>query len=138
MQRVVYMRKLMLALAVVLATGFLSLPRAEAASSVTVKNETGYLLETVKYVKEEGKAKRVMGQTQALANGGSYTFNLPGAGSYRVYASLRMGGQLKYAKGNAYSLRDGTRARLTLLKVVSSSQGSSISFINKDEFDGLR
>jgi hypothetical protein len=136
MQQVVSMRKVLLVVAVLAAAGFAGLPAAQAAPVVTVINETGYALDTVKYVREDGAAKKVVGQT-SLANGGSHTFNLPSAGSYRVYASLKMEGQLRYAKGNAYTLKDSSRARLTLKKVVSSS-GSSISFINKDEFDKIK
>jgi len=117
--------------------GMLGLPHAQAGCAVTVKNETGYDLELLKYVKEDGGGKKVMGQT-ALRHGASHTFTLGTAGTYRAYASLKMDGQLKYAKGNAYTLKDGTRAELKLLKVVPNEKGSSINFINKDEFDSVK
>jgi hypothetical protein len=117
--------------------GMLHLPQAQAGCAVTVKNETGYDLVLLKYVKEDGVGKKVMGQT-ALKKGGAHTFNLGTAGTYRAYASLMMDGQLKYAKGNAYTVKDGTRAELKLLRVVANEKGSSISFINQDEFDRLK
>jgi hypothetical protein len=111
---------------------------AEADSSVTVKNETGYDLEEVKYVQELGTAKSVAGRTHQLANGGSHTFRLKEGGAYRVYASFIMSGKRVYAKGNANNLRDGGRYILTLKKVVISQSGSSLSFINQSEFDAIK
>jgi hypothetical protein len=112
--------------------------RAEADSSVTVKNETGYDLEEVKYVQELGAAKSLVGQARLLANGASHTFRLKEGGAYRVYASFHMGGKKVYAKGNANNLRDGGQYRLTLKKVVVSQSGSSLNFINQSEFDAIR
>ena len=111
---------------------------AHADSSVTVKNETGYDLEEVKYVQELGAAKSVAGRTQQLANGASHTFRLKEEGAYRVYASFIMSGKKIYAKGNANNLRDGGRYILTLKKVVISQSGSSLSFINQTEFDAIK
>ena len=111
---------------------------AEADSSVTVKNETGYDLEEVKYVQEVGAAKSLVGQARQLANGASHTFRLKKGRGYRVYASFHMGGKKVYAKGNANNLRDGGQYRLTLKKVVVSHSGSSLNFINQSEFDAIK
>jgi len=110
---------------------------AQAGCVVTVKNETGYDLEPLKYVREIGDAKQVVGQVR-LANGRSYTFNLRTGGSYRAYAALQSGGIMNYAKGNLYNISDGTKSELTLKKVVFSEKGSSITFIKKEEFDALK
>jgi len=110
----------------------------EADSSVTVKNETGYDLEEVKYVQEMGIAKSLVGEARLLANGGSHTFRLKEGGAYRVYASFNMGGKKVYAKGNANNLRDGGQYRLTLKKVVISQGGTSLNFINQNEFDAIK
>jgi len=110
---------------------------AEAGCVVVVKNETGYDLEPLKYVREIGDAKQVVGQAR-LANGRSHTFNLDTGGSYRAYAVLQSGGIMNYAKGNLYNISDGTRDELTLKKVVFSEKGSSITFIKKEEFEALK
>lgn len=110
---------------------------AEAGCVVTVKNETGYDIEPLKYVREVGDSKQVVGQTR-LANGRSHTFNLSTGGSYRAYAVLHSSGVTNYAKGNLYNISSGTRAELTLKKVVFSEKGSSITFISKEEFESLR
>jgi hypothetical protein len=111
---------------------------AEAALSVTVKNETGYDLSEVKYVQEIGNAKVLAGKVRQLANGNSYTFSLIKSGAYRVYAFFIMGGKKTYAKGNANNLRDGGRYTLTLKKVIVSQSGSSLNFIDQSEFDAIK
>lgn len=113
-------------------------PPAEAALSVTVKNETGYDLSEVKYVQETGNAKVLSGQTRQLANNRSHTFNLKRSGAYRVYASFIMGGRKVYAKGNANNLQDGGRYTLTLMKVVVSQGGTGLNFIDQGEFDAIK
>jgi hypothetical protein len=75
--------------------------------SITIKNETGYILEEVEYVRETGDLKTLVEQAQNLPNGGSCNFRLEGEGAYRIYASLTMGGKKVYAKGNAYNLHGG-------------------------------
>jgi hypothetical protein len=115
-----------------------SLQQAEADSSVVVKNETGYDLSEIKYVKEIGKVKSLVGQARQITNGGSYKFVLKNEGFYRVYASLVMGGKKVYAKGNANNLQDGGRYTLTLTKVVISKEGSNLNFIDQSEFDAIK
>ena len=110
----------------------------EAALSVMVKNETGYDLEEVKYVKEMGAAKSLVGQTQNLSNGGTHTFVLKESGAYRVYASFIMSGRKVYAKGNANKLSDGGQYTLTLQKVIFHEGGSGLNFIDKSEFDAIK
>jgi hypothetical protein len=110
----------------------------KASVSVTVKNETGYDLSEVKYVKEIGKAKSLAGQYWQIGNGSSYTFNLNDGGSYRVYASLIMDGKKVYAKGNSTDLQDGESYSLTLMKVLTSPGGSGLNFIDKSEFDAIK
>lgn len=92
----------------------------EKIMSPTIKNETGYGLEEVKYVLEAGDTKTLVEQAQDVPNGGSCTFRLEQEGAYRIYASLTIDGKRVYAKGNSYNLRDGGSYRLTLQKVVSS------------------
>jgi hypothetical protein len=111
---------------------------AEPDLSVIVKNETGYDLEEVKYVLEMGQIKTLMERARDVSNGGSCTFRLKEGGAYRVYASFIMDGKEVYAKGNANSLRDGGRYRLTLKKVIFSEGGAGMNFINKSEFDAIR
>jgi hypothetical protein len=115
-----------------------SLQKAEADSSVMVKNETGYELSEIKYVKEIDKVKSLVGQARQITNGGSYTFVLKNEGFYRVYASLIMGGKKVYAKGNANNLQDGGRYTLTLTQVVISQDGSNLNFIDQSEFDAIK
>ena len=110
---------------------------AQAACTVTVVNETGYDMEPLKFVREMGDSKQVVGQTP-MSNGKSHTFKLGKTGKYRVYGLLTKDGEKKYAKGNLYPLKDGGSYRLILKKVVFSEKGSSISFISKDEFDSLK
>jgi hypothetical protein len=70
-----------------------------AALSVTVKNETGYDLEEVKYVLEKGDTKTLMERVQGVSDGGSCTFHLKEGGAYRVYASFVMDGKKSLRKG---------------------------------------
>jgi len=115
-----------------------SLQHAEADSSVVVKNETGYDLSEIKYVKEMGEVKSLIGQARQITNGGSYKFVLKNEGFYRVYASLVMGAKKVYAKGNANNLQDGGRYTLTLTKVVISKEGTNLNFIDQSEFDAIK
>lgn len=110
---------------------------AEAELSVRVKNETGYDLEEVKYVQEMGAAKSLVGQTQNLANGRSYSFNFKEGGAYRIYASFTTDGKKVYAKGNNNSMTDGGRYELTLTKVIFR-EGAGLKFIDKSEFDAIK
>lgn len=110
----------------------------QADLSVRVKNETGYDLEEVKYVQEMGATKSLVGQTQNLANGNSYSFNFKEGGAYRIYASFTMGGKKVYAKGKNNSMTDGGRYELTLTKVIFSEKGSNLNFIDKSEFDAIK
>jgi hypothetical protein len=110
----------------------------EAALSVSVHNETGYDLTEVKYVKEMGNAKSLVGKTRRLPNGGFHIFSLKKEGVYRVYASFIMSGKKIYAKGNANNLQAGGRYTLTLMKVVVSQSGSSLNFIDQREFDAIK
>jgi hypothetical protein len=112
--------------------------QAEAALSVIIKNETGYDLEEVKYVREIGDAKSLVGESKGLANGGSHTFVLKEGGVYRVYASFTMASKKVYAKGNANNLQDGAQYMLTLKKVVISEGGASLKFIDQGEFDAIK
>lgn len=123
---------LLLAAAMLLQTG-----AALAACTVTVINETGYDLRPLKFVQELGENKRVLGQVP-MANGKSHTFSLKTGGQYRVYGLLTKDGETKYARGNLYSLKNGATYSLTLKKVVFSNEGSSVSFISREEFDNLR
>ena len=75
--------------------------QVEAASDVTVKNETGYYLHEVKYVKLVSKVKKLVGRTQ-LANGKSHSFRLTSSGNYIVYISFMRGNQKLYGKGKSY------------------------------------
>ena len=88
-------------------------------------------------MQEEGKRKKVVGQTPVL-NGQSHTFKLARGAKYRAYGRLTKNGEKQYAKGNLYNLVDGHSYELILQKVVSTAKGSSISFISKDEFDSLK
>lgn len=115
-----------------------SLQQAEADFSVVVKNETGYDLSEIKYVKEMGEVKSLIGQARQITNGGSCKFVLKNEGYYRVYASLVMGAKKVYAKGNANNLQDGGRYTLTLTKVVISKEGTNLNFIDQSEFDAIK
>jgi hypothetical protein len=110
---------------------------AHAACMVKVINQTGYDMEPLKFVQELGETKNVVGQAP-LSNGKSQMCKLGKGGKYRAYGMLTKDGEKKYAKGNLYTFEDGASYSLTLKKVVFSEQGSSISFISKDEFDNLK
>lgn len=110
---------------------------AHAACMVKVINKTGYDMEPLKLVQELGEKKKVVGQAP-LSNEKSQTFKLGKGGKYRAYGLLTKDGEKKYATGNLYTFEDGASYSLTLKKVVFSEQGSSISFISKDEFDNLK
>jgi hypothetical protein len=114
----------------------LTVDDAWAACTVEVINQTGYDLQPLKFVQEVGGNKKVLGQVP-MRNGGSHTFKLGGGGQYRVYGLLTKDGEKKYAKGNLYTLNNGSLYSLTLKKVVFSGEGNSVSFISKDEFDKL-
>lgn len=118
--------------------GMVSMFSAEASLSITIKNETGYSLEEVKYVLETDDSKTQVEQAQDVPNGGSCTFRLEEEGAYRIYASLTMDGKRVYAKGNAHNLRDGGSYRLTLQKVLFSQPGAGVNFIDKSEFDSIK
>jgi hypothetical protein len=113
-----------------------------AEVSVIIHNDTGYHLGEVKYVQEIGDATSLVGLTQQLNYGGQCTFKLQGEGTYRVYASLVMGGiggsRKVYAKGKASSLRDGRRYRITLRKIMAIQRGSGLRFIDQKEFDAIK
>lgn len=110
---------------------------AQAASNVTVINQTGYDLKPVKFVHEIGESKKVVGENP-VSNGASHTFNVTTAGKYRVYGLLTKSGQIKYAKGTLYDIENRSNYRLTLKKVVFNEAGNSISFISKSDFDNLK
>lgn len=113
-------------------------PTEAALISVSVHNETGYDLSEVKYVKEMGNAKSLVGKTQRLPNGGFHTFGLKKEGAYRVYASFIMSGKKVYAKGNANNLQAGGSYTLTLMTVLVSQSGSNLNFIDQREFDAIK
>jgi len=108
-----------------------------AACTVEVINQTGYDMTPLKLVQESGEKKKVVGQAP-VSNGKSLTFTLHKGGDYRAYGLLTKDGVKNYAKGNLYTLQDGASYSLTLQRVEFSEQGSSISFISKDEFDNLK
>ena len=114
-----------------------TLAAAQAASNVTVINQTGYDLKPVKFVHEIGESKKVVGQTP-VSNGGSHTFKVTTAGKYRVYGLLTKSGEIKYAKGTLYDIENRSNYRLTLKKVVFNEEGNSVSFISKSDFDNLK
>ena len=120
-----------------MAAGVIFPSLTEADLSVMVKNETGYDLEEVKYVQEMGTTKTLVGQTQNLANGKSYSFSFRQGGAYRIYASFTMGGKKIYAKGNNNSMTNGARYELTLTKVIFSD-GAGLKFIDKGEFYAIK
>ncbi len=113
-----------------------------AEVSVIIHNDTGYHLGEVKYVQEIGDATSLAGRTQQLNYGGQCSFKLQGEGTYRVYASLVMGGiggsRKMYAKGKANNLRDGRRYRITLRKIMAIQGGSGLRFIDQKEFDAAK
>ena len=117
------------------AVGFSA--NGEAASTVTVKNETGYDLHTVKYVRAEGAAKVLVGQT-SLSQGGTHPFQLTVPGGHVVYISFERNGRPVYAKGNLYNIADSVEAVLTLKKVIFREDGKGITEVSKAEFDGLK
>lgn len=135
------LRKLLLSSVVALAIfgAGLGLPSAaEAAGKIQVINETGYYLESVKYVNEIGEQKIKVAETK-MAKGQSHTFHLKKLpGDYVVYISFTRNGKTVYAKGNSYYLKNGVNAQLTLQEVVFSEKGSSIQDISQVEFDAIK
>jgi hypothetical protein len=109
----------------------------EAASTVTVKNETGYNLHTVKYVRAESAAKVLVGQTN-LPQGGTHPFRLTVPGGHVVYIAFQRNGRPVYAKGTVYNIADSVRAILTLKQVIFREDGKGITEVSKVEFDGLK
>ncbi len=109
----------------------------EAGVKVIIINKTGYDLKPLKYVKEMGDQKTPVGQTN-LKNGKSYTFNLKRAGDYRAYGAFTRDGEVFYAKGKSYNLKEGSSYELTLEKVVKTAGGSSITNIKQEEFDQIK
>lgn len=114
-----------------------SVANAEAASTITVLNETGYDLNSVKYVRMYGDTKELVGQT-TLPQGGSYPFHLSTPGDHVVYIAFQRNGKTVYAKGTVSNIWDGRRALLTLKRVVFSEGGKAITEVSKAEFDGLK
>jgi hypothetical protein len=111
---------------------------AEAASKVTLVNQTGYFLDQVKYVQEKGDARKLVGTASRLSQNGSHTFKVNNAGSYRCFISFQKDGRTVYAKGNVYQLDNNSNYKLYLQKVVFKEGGSAISFINQGEFDAVK
>ena len=109
----------------------------EAACTITIMNETGYHLDSVKYVRVNGEAKVLVGQTD-LPQGGSYPFHLTTPGDHVVYISFQRNGKTVYAKGTVYNIWDGRRAVLTLKQVVFTEEGKGITEVSRVEFDGLK
>jgi hypothetical protein len=114
-----------------------SLP-APAAFSVTIKNETGYTLEEVKYVLEKGETAALIDRAQHIAHGSSCTFNLKEGGVYRVYAAFTVDGKQMFAKGTAHNLKSGGKYSLTLQKLIISDAGAGMNFVGKNEFDAIK
>ena len=117
------------------AVGFAG--KADADSTITVNNETGYYLGAVKYVRVDGEAKVLVGQTH-LSEGDSHPFHLPTPGNHVVYIAFERDGEPVYAKGNVYRIWDWQLATLTLTKVVFTDEGNAIYNISQAEFEGLK
>ncbi|MBP1777227.1 MAG: hypothetical protein H6R26_2667 [Proteobacteria bacterium] len=111
--------------------------KAYADSTITVTNETGYYLGTVKYVRVDDEAKVLVGQAHLL-EGDSHPFHLAVPGNHVVYIAFERDGEPVYAKGNVYRIWDWQLATLTLKKVVFTDEGNALYNISQAEFEGLK
>ena len=119
----------------VVAIGFAG--KAGADSTITVSNETGYYLGIVKYVRVDGEAKVLVGQTH-LSEGDSHPFHLSVPGYHVVYIAFERDGEPVYAKGNVYRIWDWQSATVTLKKVVFTDEGNAVYDISQSEFERLK
>jgi hypothetical protein len=107
---------------------------AEAASLMSLKNETGHTLVSVKVIERNGDR---VGNAVNVSNGKGSVFVLPRTGSYTIYIAYREGGRMVYAKGTPDYIKDESAVEITLEKIVSSGSDSGVISINEEEFNRL-